>query len=408
MRRPWHWAVSVLLAAGPLLAVAAPFAIAVAGDLKAADVTTHEISSGAAVLGVSDKGGGYINKLVIPGIGDVIGLQAARYGRGGQVTLRDVLHGLRYNPTQAGFTDRAGTHVEVVLAAGEIRLPLRPVALWHGDRQYDFIEWENLAADPYTNDGGRSDLDKIDESSLPGKQADEITSEFDFVGSYSSAYDGRKVKIPAFRFQYEFRYARKPRAILQFGRDTPIYDPAGAVADISVQSPPGVHPATPTTLSKLIMSSTLRGDKAVWDPNIIFTVDKDRRLVASESKRDTREAVSSGGYPLVILSRSKDPGVGPALGFFHPANPVNVANVVGRSAADHTLKYEDRRATRSELLGNLSRTGEMWLMGMRVHSTGLLSTLEAPSGTYEAVRGESFILIGTPREILEAATALTN
>lgn len=408
MRQTSQWFIAVLSIACPLLAGAAPFAIAAAGPLEEADVTTHEISSAGAVLGVSDKGGGYINKLVIPGVGDVIAREAGRYGRGGQVTLRDELHGLRYNPTQAGFTDRAGTHVEVRVQGGEIVLPRRPVSLWHGDRQYDFTEWENLAADPYVNDGGNSDLDKIDESRLPGKQADEITSEFDFLGSYSSVHDGRKIKIPAFRFQYEFRYVRKPGAIRQFGRGTPIYDPAGATADISVKFPPGVHSSTETTMSKLIMSSTIRGDKSVWNPSVVFTVSKERRLIASRSGRETRDAMDSGAYPLVILSRSQDPAVGPAIGFFQPANHINTANVIGRSSTDDSLKYEDERITRSELLGNSERTGGMWLMGMRVRSTGLLSTLEAAPGTYEAVRGESFILIGTPREILDAAVALSN
>lgn len=401
--------VVALAAALPLAAAAAPFAIAVDGPLEAADFTTHEIRSAGAVLGVSDKGGGYINKLVIPGIGDVIGPAGGRYGRGGQVTIRDELHGRKYNPTQAGFTDRAGTHVELVVRNNEIVMPRRPLSLWHGDREYDFAEWENLAQDPYEKDGGNSDSDGIDESKLPGKQAEEITSEFDFLGSYSSASDGTRIAIPAFRFQYELRYSRKPgHAMRQFSRNSPVYDPSAAVADISVEAPAGLHPATETTLSKLIMSATLRGDKKVWDPRVIFTVNESGQLVQGRSGRPEGEGLDAGRHPLVIMASSTDPTAGTAIGFFHPSNRVNTYNVVGRAAAGDALKYEDRRVTRVQMLGNAERTGQMWLMGMRIYSTGLLSTLEAPAGTYEAVRGVSFILIGTPRQILEASIRLAD
>lgn len=409
MRRFLSRYVSALLLAVPLGGWAAPFAIAVSGPLEAADVTTHEITSGGAVLGVSDKGGGYINKLVLPGIGDVIGRTAGRYGRGGQVSIRDELHDRRYNPTQAGFSDRAGTHVELTVRGNAIVMPRRPAALWNGDRQYDFTEWENLAADPYPNDGGNSDADNIDESALPGKQADEITSEFDFSGSYSSVFDSRKVKIPAFRFQYEFRYVRKPgHAMRQFGRATPAFKPSAAVADISLEAPPGVHPSTEFTLGQLIMSSTIRGDKSVWNPTVIFTLNDQRQLVAGRPGQADEDDAPSVAGSLVILATSTDVNVGPAIGVFQPPNRANTFNVVGRSASDDTVKYEDRRATRTQLLGSLTRAAGMWLMGTRVYSTGLLSPLEAPSGTYESVRGETFILIGSPREILETSLQLAN
>ena len=392
----------------PLLAAAAPFAIAVSGPLEAADVTTHQIKSGNAILGVSDKGGGYINMLVLPGVGDVMRSVAGRYGRGGQISIRDELHGRRYNPTQAGFSDRAGTHVELVVRGNEIVMPKRPMSLWNGDRAYDFTAWENLAADPFPNDGGNSDSDNLDESALPGKQADEITSEFDFTGSYSSVLDGTRIKIPAFRFRYEVRYARKPgHAIRQFGPSTPAYKPASAVADISVESPPGVHPSTEWTMGQLITSSTIRGDKAVWNPTVIFTVNAQRQLVVGRPGPDQDELPDSAGS-LVILATSTNTSAGTAIGFFQPANRVNTYNVVGRSLADDSLKYEDRRVTRTQLVGSLTRTEDMWLIGSRTHSTGLLSQIEAERGIYEAVRGETYILIGTPREILDASVQLSN
>ncbi|MEJ5992458.1 hypothetical protein WG902_20830 [Ramlibacter sp. PS3R-8] len=408
MSHPLLRGLVALVLAVPLMAVAAPFAIVVEGRPQDADITTHQITSAGVVLGVSDKGGGYINKLSIPGVGDIIGPVAARYGRGGQVTIRDELHGRKYNPTQAGFTDRAGTHVEVIVRGNEMLLPRRPLSLWHGDRGYDFTQWENLAADPYPKDGGNSDEDGIDESALPGKQADELTSEFDFIGRYSNVSDGARIRIAAFRFEYELRYVRKPGAILQFGRKTRIFDATQAVPDISVEMPAGVHPATETTLSKMLMSSTIRGDRAVWSPSVVFTVDGGGRLVAGRSGRGDVEEMDAAITSLVIFASGSDPKTGTAVGFFQPPNRVNTFNVVGRSAKDDALKYEDRRVTRRQLLGNLSRTGGMWLMGTRVSSTGLLSPLETASGVYEAVRGESYILVGTPQEILDAATKLAN
>ena len=407
MRFPVLRTLCALAAALPLIASAVPFSVVVEGPLEAADVTTHEIKSGGAILGVTDKGGGYINKLVLPGIGDVLGPVSARYGRGGQFDIRDEMHGRRYNPTQAGFTDRAGTHVEIQVRDNQIIMPRRPASLWSGDRQYDFTEWENLASDRYPNDGGRGDEDGIDESALPGKQADEVTSEFDFTGSYSSVFDNVKVKIPAFKFSYEMRYARKPgHAMRQFGRSTRVFNPAAAVADISVQAPAGVHPASEWSLSQLIATATIRGDKDVWNPTVILTLDGEGRLVPGRPGRGEEEELQSATGSLVILATSTDIGVGPAIGFFQPANRVNTFNVVGRSTTDDSVKYEDRRGTRSQLLGNLSRAQGMWLMGTRVFSTGLLSPLDTPAGVYEAVRGESFILIGSPREILAASIQL--
>lgn len=407
--RNWFLSGSFVVAiAASMAAGAAPFAIAVEGAQAIADVTTHQITSAGAVLGVSDKGGGYINKLMIPGVGDVIGPAAGRYGRGGQVSIRDEMHGRKYNPTQAGFTDRTGTHVEVVLRGNELLLPRRPLSLWNGDHQYDFTQWENLASDPYRNDGGNSDADGIDESALPGKQADELTSEFDFVGRYSSVSDGTRIRIPAFRFEYEFRYARKPFAILQFGRKTPVFNPSHALADLSVEKPVGVHPATETTLSKMLMNATIRGDKSVFAPTVVFTVDGRGQLVPGAPGRDDDEEAEAGSGALVILAKSADTKSGVAIGYFQPPTRVNTYNVVGRSTVDDAVKYEDRRVTRRQLLGNPSRTGDMWLMGVRVHATGLLSPAETASGIYEAVRGESYILIGTPQEILDASAKLAN
>jgi hypothetical protein len=411
------WAAGVSIALAGVFAPAgspraAEFRIVVEQPQEQADVTTHEIRSGDAVLGISEFGGGYINKLVLPGVGDVVAKWAARYGRGGQVSIRDRLHGLRYNPTQGGFTDRAGTYVVIEQPGpGRLTMPPRPVSLWNGDGRYDFTEWENLAGDPYRNDGGNSDMDGIDESRLPGKQADEITSEFDLTAAYEDARDGKRVRIPAFRFSYEFRFVREPgHAISQFRRGTPVYDAAAEVADRSNLAPPGNHPSAEDSLTGLILTSSIRGDKAVWDPDTIYFVGAGGELAGEPAQGAFRRRFAPGGRaaaaPLVIFARGADPGRGPAIGFYHPASHANQYAIVGRSLRDHAIAYEDQRMSDGVLLGNVGRTPDVWLFGIRTEHAGLLSRKETPPGVYEAIRGESYILIGTPREILEAAGAI--
>lgn len=392
--------------------IAAEFRIVTQQSLEQADQTTHEIRSGDAILGISEFGGGYINKLVIPGVGDIVARHAARYGRGGQVSIRDRLHGGRYNPTQGGFTDTAGTHCVIEQRVrGQLFMPPRPAALWFGDGKYDFTEWENLASDLYSNDKGNSDFDGIDESMLVGKQATEITSEFDLTVSYEDVQDGKRIRIPAFRFGFEFRFIREPgHALRQFRKGTPVYDASAEMSDRSNLAPHGNHPSTEDSLTGIILSAALRGDKAVWDPNVVFFADEGGQFGAVKPnggfRRSFHEKSRVIRSPLVIFSKSMDPNRGPALGFYLPHNHANQFSVVGRSAKDHSIAYEDTRQSMGVLIGSTSRTPDMWLFGARTMHTGLLSRKETPQGVYEAIRGESYILIGTPNEIVEAARAI--
>jgi hypothetical protein len=406
---------ALLLACNPVFCApsyAAEFEVVRQQTRSQADVTTHEIRSGDVVLGISGMGGGYINKLFIPGVGDILGEHAARYGRGGQVAMRDLLHGGRYNPTQAGFTDSAGTICRIEQPSpGTLHIPPRPLALWNGDHKYDFTEWENLAADPYARDRGNTDQDGLDESRLAGRQATEITSEFDFTATYRDVRDGVRVTIPTFHFEYELRFLRMPgHAISQFRKGTPIYDAGAEIADRSNLAPPGKHPSSEDSLTGIVLTSTIRGDKSVWAPNVAFSVDKQGKLAARPLKGALRIAYQAGSrldvFPLVIFSTSTDPARGPAIGYFQPDSHVNQYSVVGRSLATNEVLYEDRRAKSGTILGNSSRTKDMWLFGFKSDHTGLLSRKETPKGAYEAIRGESYILVGTPQEILAAARAL--
>ena len=83
-------------------------------------VVTHRLKIGDIEIGFSDQGGGYLNYL---DVGDGKNIVSARYGRGWQGSLRDELHSGRYNPTQAGFTDFAGTPVTLVLTDKRLSIP---------------------------------------------------------------------------------------------------------------------------------------------------------------------------------------------------------------------------------------------------------------------------------------------
>lgn len=378
-----------------------------------ADITTHEILSGDVILGISNTGGGYINKLFVPGIGDILGRRAARYGRGGQVSLRDELHSRRYNPTQGGFTDRAGTFCVVEKKSNNLLfVPPRPCSLWHGDRKYDFTEWENLAKDPYVDDHGNTDLDGLNELKLIGKQATEITSEFDFTATYENAQDVNGVVIPAFKIYFEFRFVRPPgHCLKQFGKQTPIYNSSAEKSDRSMNFPPGNHPSSEGSLTGTILSATLRGDKAIWDPRFVFLGEnRGNELTFNSEGRSIRQEFIENQkvtkLPLIIYSRSEDPDKGPAIGYFLPDNQINKFNIIGRSFDDGSIVYEDNRNLRGILLGDFARTPHLWVFGVRTFQTGILNTNETPKGVYESIRGETYIFIGTPREILNAANSI--
>jgi hypothetical protein len=391
---------------------ATAFSVVEERSKKFPDITTHEIHSGDVILGISEYGGGYINKLFIPKIGDVVGKYAARYGRGGQVSIRDKLHSEKYNPTQGGFTDFAGTHCSIDQSSdGTLIVKPHPCSLWNGDGQYDFTEWENLAIDPYLDDNGDSDSDNLNESELIGKQATEITSEFDFLASYENVMDGSKIKIPTFKFYFEFRFIRKPGHCLeQFGKGTPVYQKNEELSDRSNDAPCGKHPSRSDSLTGVITTSAIRGDKAVWDPVAVFHVGGSGRLVRARPERSFR-------YPyfknhehnkpaLVIFSDNTDPETGTAIGYYCPNSHINVFSTVGRLLKDHSTIYEDMRITDGLIVGSFSRTPTFWLMGIRTINTGLLNIDEVPADTYETIRGETYILVGSPVQILKTSSSI--
>ncbi len=390
-------------------------------------LTTDVISSGGLELGVSSFGGGYINRLSLPGFGDVMGFQADRYGRGGQSAIRDILHGERYNPTQAGFSDPAGTICRVLETIDESALVVapRPCVLFRGDGKFDFTEWENLADDGYVESGGSNDWDTIDESLLPGKQATEVTSEFDYFCTYEDLMDATNITIPCFRHYYEYRYVRDPGHCIEQHNLGPLFDPVtGEVTDISVAQPAGVYPAATNDMGILKFGMSIRMDNAVWQPTHHWHVDgstindlsvKERgeSVTARRWHRDTSLATRTPGFnvpgytqvhaPLLILSDSTDIDQGGALGLYFPDSDINLNSIVGMDKESGEIVYKDDRRLHMEVRDSPFRIPTMQWIGFRGHLLGMLNPTRTPPGTMEVFRGEFYILYGSPREIFEHA-----
>lgn len=449
----------ILLALDIPYTKAAPFQIA--KDFTDPGQTTHAISSGGMTLGVSDLGGGYINQLIIPGKGDTMGFATDKYGRGGQSAIRDRMHGGVYNPTQAGFSDTAGTSCEVIKSADSRKLTItaRKCCLWRADGNYDYTRWENFADDGYGTDGGYTDLDLTDEENLSAKQSGEITSDFDYYGEYEDIRgDGSgTIKIACIRHYFEYRFVRDSTAatspMQQFSKDgqykidengnittTPVCQPGiGKVTDLSYSNPTGSHPANTSNrndLSAAIMVMSLRMDIDLWNPSWFHYSDlagtltsvargtEDRQMtVHAEADRGTgsRYARLSSAVqnlitvtpgpsvttaPLLILSDSSDPNATPAIGLYFPKSAINTQQIVGVKA-DGSTAYTDDRRVQMDLFDNPLRVAEMHKFGFALDFLGILNPSRvSPTAAYEKLRGECYILYGSPSQIVTNAKRL--
>ncbi len=386
-----------------------PFIVAKPSD---AGVTTHEITSGNVTLGITDKGGGMINKFTLPGYGDISDDVADLYGRGGQVAVRDAVHKGWYNPTQAGHVDGAGTQCNITATTGKLVVDKRPCSLWRGDGKYDFIEWEDLTTDNYNNDGGtsghNSDVDGIDETNLVGKQATEITSEFDFYCEYQDYMDSSGVDIPCFRYYYEFEFARYPGHCLeQFNESTPCWWEAMRADDISVKAPSGTHQGTYQDMNRFIHGAFLRNDNDIWAGNYRHLklasgawYTEARNEAASVSKEFLIHPDLAEAFPLLIISNSTDINSGPAIGVFQPWSEINVQQTVGGTYTD------DRRMPDKMVIADYPNRAGQNKFGFRGRTWGLLNRNRTPNNDPEMWRGEMYILVGTPAEIYANALKL--
>ena len=236
------------------------------------------MGSKRAVIGVNDRGGGYINSVLLYGYGiDGVNIAIPDFGKGWQGSIRDNLHGGRYNPTQAGFRDPFGAPVSVVkdstLLVRQFAMPL------YGDPVYDFLANETGGVvDVYQNDGGNSDADYLgNEATLD----QELRSEFDcsVVIRDTSARFG----LPSFsRSEYNM-YARPPSGVRQFtdpravyssgaNAGQPIFQPENRIRDASLATSGNQTPAD-TDLSYVIHTAM-----AVRVPSARFSVARHGRV----------------------------------------------------------------------------------------------------------------------------------
>lgn len=430
-----------LLVASPALAL--PFEIA--NENNNAGAVTDSITSGAPnvgflTLGINEWGGGYISQINITGKGDLMGATSQKYGRGGQSSIRDYRHSFKYNPTQAGFTDTAGTKCNVVTSTDGSLLTLvkRPACLFNGDGGYDFIRWENLADDRYAGDGGNSDVDSIPDSQetatdIPGKQATEITSEFDFVGSYkdyrlvqgANFYAGSDViQIPCIRHYFEYVYERAPGHAIQQHVNGSTYDTTVTCSDLSNVSPAGTHQLGQFEMGVLRAAWALRVDTANWTPTRRWYADSNGNL-ASEARTgakpwttylntalrnrvdgvpDIDAPPATNRKPLIILSDSADENAGPAIGVYYPSTLINKNAIVGWNRSTDNNAYSDDRRILINVNESPNRIPTMSLFGFEMHYTGLLNPNRTINADIrEKLRAEIYIFYGTPRQIYNNA-----
>tara|TARA_B100000749_G_C18450136_1_gene476063 strand:- start:23096 stop:24376 length:1281 start_codon:yes stop_codon:yes gene_type:complete len=380
---------------------------------------THKMKIGKTTIGVSDLGGGYVNYFHIPGLGNVA---VSDYGKGWQGSIRDRYHEGRYNPTQAGFRDTAGAPARVNLYSHRISIPPFQMALY-GDPVYDFTEYENLAPD-YSgyNDGNRRDKDGINESGYD--QDDELRSEWDFQGFYDNVSDKTKSHgVETVKFTNRNTYARNPKAILQFGskavreNGVKVLQPKYAVNDVSPLLP-GAQTTSPVDLANVIF--TAYGIRLPINKGFKYGHYHDgnqwRRLSLAQMRTGKNLQINTGGMesrvsswsylstPLLILSNNVDPAKGHAIGLYSPNDARNRNQSIGRRVSDGRVMYSEDRRTRSWML--FSANNDQVSIRTRYILTGIMAPNRAKANHVEGIRHNSYILYGTPKNILKAIKEL--
>jgi hypothetical protein len=399
-------------------------------------VTTDTLSSGGQgglKIGISTNGGGYITQLYVPGIGSVMDKTVLNYGRGGQSCLRDFKHGMRYNPTAAGFCQDGGTVCTIdTTTPGRIILPNRPCALWYGDHEYYFSCNADLANDNNPDPGDNDLIDDGIEINYPKHQAQEITSEWNLYQEYQDKKGmtgnnyggGTTVNIPAIRHYYQYDFVRDPSAtaapLKQFPNDTTIN-----VSDISSTSPDAVHQCGAFDMGVLLPSFSWRFQKSIWYPPYAFapkTTDNENTMTATDISTGLNQGWVTHdnptmksrvtGYtnwfqnygansndsirysPLIILSDGSNPATANALGIFFP--PTGNNNLIA-GVKNGNVAYTDNRRIQTRIM--LNHNGGAIMMAAQHLLTGLLSPKGTAAYDFERLRGEVYFLSGTPKQI---------
>lgn len=377
-------------------------------------ITTDTLTSGNLTIGINRNGGGVINFLEIPGVGNIFGPQSVLYGRSGQSAMRDGMHSGRYNPTQAGFNETLGTPCTLEKSENAILVPGRPLALWYGDCEWDFTEWENIGPDPTCyDDGGNSDVDELDESNLEGKQNTEVKSEFDYFGLYHNYKNTGDIDISCVRHYFEYRYVREPgHCINQFRPGLDIFNAEAINPDISRAYPAGTHTAEPFDMSNFILSWHLRNDVVNWDPEYQFILNADGSWLIQDREVYVKETLDSNGEVVVprllIISDSNNPDTQNALGFYMPNSEFNAFETIGVDENTGLIDYKDKRIKSIRIWDQPRRIPTMAVYGFKTETRGILNRTRLPQNIYEAYRFDMFILMGSPNEILGTIHKIEN
>ncbi len=371
-------------------------------------ITTHQLKSGDLTIGLTDNGGGVINQVIIPGLGDIMDQATDMYGRAGQVAIRDASHGGRYNPTQAGFNERLGTQCEIIQANDRLVVKPRGMALWHGDRQYDFTQWENIGNDPYGNDGGNSDVDGLDEAKLAGKQKTEVYSEFDYYGVYENYMGKHGICTPAIRHYFEIRFIRPPgHTLKQFRKGTKLWNSDALQEDISKSAPEGIHAGTDKDLNELKAVWSLRHDRSKWTYKFVHFRKKDGTWAVEKATGPVSGNITkAGGTTAFVIADSSDPAEGIALGLYRPESDINLNTIIGINEETGSIVYKDNRTEDISVIATSKRTPVMSKYGFSGTFSGMINRTRLQPGIYEAFRSEFYILSGTPQEIMETIKIL--
>lgn len=375
-------------------------------------ITTHHIKSGNSgfQLGITSNGGGIINQMIIPGIGDIMDKATDRYGRAGQVAIRDQSHSGRYNPTQAGHHEELGTKCVITATPSKMVVEPRGMALWHGDKGYDFTRWENIGADAYVDDGGNTDEDGLEEENLEGKMATEVSSEFDYYGTYEDYFGKNGITAATIHHYYQISYIREPgHCINQFSEGRRVWNPSKAESDISNNAPAGTHKGTDKDLSNMIGVWSIRNDSKLWLPKYVFYRTNSgqwKSMLAADAGEDL-DNIKDSDDKIFINADGNDVNTSKGICLYRPNTDINTNSIIGINETTGDIVYKDQRFY-TGILYNLARVATLTKFGFLSFGRGMINRTRLDDNVYEAYRNEVFILYGTPKEIMDSVAIIDN
>jgi hypothetical protein len=397
-------------------------------------ISTHLFTAGAMRLGITDNGGGFVNHVSVDGGATDLMATEAAYGRGWQGSVRDNLHGGRYNPTQAGFRDEAGAPVTLAEEDGRLKILSYNMPLY-SDAVFDFTVHEDLApdyekyndglnedsspiGDPYTGD-----TDALDEPA-DWTQDDEVRSEFDFEGFYENAVSQAGGQVSAVRFFQRYSYVRDPGPIYQFGPGAlrmdgeDVYNASVIASSGDISSTlAGVQTATEVDMAGVIFTSYgIRFTAANGYVNKMWYSGGEWHAEAMDLGNENVNYKLPGSgitptesdpldYGFLMVTDGTDPSTSYGFALYVPMTEVNSKCTVGINQADGSVAYRENRLTDCKILYS-SATPTQVSIRARYNLRGLLAPAHGDPDVYEALESDQYVLYGTPEQILAAVQTL--